>query len=174
MKSDCDKWFHYTYDNITSNFSCLLFMETKDGGGKPNQMKCQSNLIWPNIYCHSLSQCRDVNMYVLLECRGPWEPLSSHRDLSLSGMSPVLSTLTSFCLRCYFFFHAWLFESLYTHTPLPGGIPELTTASYLSTVFISIGFSLQLDRKCHEGRRCICFCSPLYPSSWFYVNAEYC
>lgn len=45
MKRDCDKRFHYTYDNITNNFSCLYFMETKDGGGKPNQMKCQSNLI---------------------------------------------------------------------------------------------------------------------------------
>lgn len=114
MKSDCDKWFHYTYDNITSNFSCLLFMETKDGGGKPNQMKCQSNLIWPKIYCHSLSQCRDINMYVLLECRGPWEPLSSHRDLLFSGMSPVLSTLTNFCLHCYFFFHAWV--PVHAHT----------------------------------------------------------
>ena len=52
MKSECDEWFYYTYDNIISNFSSLSLMETKDGDGKRNQMKCQSNLIWPNMYCH--------------------------------------------------------------------------------------------------------------------------
>lgn len=52
MKSECDKWLYYTYDNIISNFSSLLLMETKDGDGKWNQMKCQSNLVWPNMYGH--------------------------------------------------------------------------------------------------------------------------
>ena len=52
MKRECEEWLCYTYDNITSHFSCLLFMETKEGGGKQNQMKSPSNLIWPNRYCH--------------------------------------------------------------------------------------------------------------------------
>ena len=47
MKRKCEEWLSYIYDNITSHFSSLLYMETKQ-----NQMKSPSNLIWPNRYCH--------------------------------------------------------------------------------------------------------------------------
>lgn len=140
MKSECDKSFHYTYDNITSDFSSPLFMETKDGGGKLNRMKCQSNLIWPSMYCHSLCQCRNVNIYVLLKYAGLWEPRPSHMDLPLSGISSVLST-----------------SSVLVHTH--------THTQRIIRVYLLIFVSLQLDHKCREDRNLISFALHCTPSS---------
>ena len=124
------------------------------------------------MYCHSLCQCKDVNIYVLLECVGFWEPLCSHTDLSLSGMSPLLSTSTILLPALLF---------LISHLTLPVPAHTQTISSCQSSthhriicICLLILVSLLLDRKCHEDRNHICFAFLYIPSSQFYVNAEYC